>query len=41
MNTINGSWWKFTGWSANCFELFGDELYYGGNGTVYKAWQGL
>jgi hypothetical protein len=37
MNTINGSWWKFTGWAANCFELFGDELYYGGNGTVFQG----
>jgi hypothetical protein len=40
MNTISGAWCRFKGWAANCFEIFGDELYYGGNGTVYKAWQG-
>lgn len=40
MNTISGSWCRFKGWAANCFELFGDDLYYGGNGVVYKAWQG-
>lgn len=40
MNTISGAWARFKGWPANCFELFGDELYFGGNGTVYKAWSG-
>lgn len=40
MNTINGSWWPFSGWPANCWELFGNEIYFGGNGNVYKAWQG-
>jgi hypothetical protein len=39
MNTISGAWCRFKGWAANCFELFNDELYFGGNGTVYKAWQ--
>lgn len=39
MNTISGAWCRFKGWPANCFELFGDELYFGGAGTVYKAWQ--
>lgn len=39
MNTISGAWCRFKGWNANCFELFGDELYYGGNGIVHKAWQ--
>ncbi len=39
MNTISGAWCRFKGWNANCFELFGDELYFGGNGIVYKAWQ--
>lgn len=39
MNTITGAWCRFKGWAANCFELFGDELYFGANGIVYKAWQ--
>lgn len=41
MNTISGAWTKFTGWAANCFEAFNDEMYFGGNGTVYKAWTGM
>lgn len=38
MNTINGSWSRFTGWDAVCFELHGDTLYFGANGVVCKAW---
>lgn len=38
MNTISGAWARFTGWPSNCYELYGDELYYGGNGVVFKAW---
>lgn len=38
MNTITGSWCNFTGWPANCWALFNDEPYYGGSGTVYRAW---
>lgn len=38
MNTITGAWCRFTGWNANCFEVYGDELYFGANGTVYKGW---
>lgn len=38
MNTITGSWCNFTGWNANCWELFQDDIYYGGNGIVAKAW---
>lgn len=41
MNTVTGAWCKFTGWNAACFEVFNDVLYYGGNGTVYKADIGL
>lgn len=40
MNTITGSWCNFTGWEANCWELFGDNPYFGGNGYVGKAWTG-
>jgi hypothetical protein len=35
MNTINKSWARFTGISANCFVVAGDEnMYFGGNGYV-------
>jgi hypothetical protein len=38
MNTLNGSWCRFTGQNANCWAVFKDELYFGGNaGVVYKA----
>lgn len=36
MNTITGAWCRFTGWNASCFESFGDQLMFGGNGFV--AW---
>ncbi len=39
MNTISGAWCRFKGWPANCFEIYGDELYFGANGVVCKAWQ--
>ena len=38
MNTITTSWCKFQGWSANCWEMYGDDPYFGGNGYVGKAW---
>lgn len=41
MNTITGAWCRFTGWPANCFEVFQGDLYYGGNGVVCKAWDTL
>tara|TARA_R110000868_G_scaffold340880_1_gene601739 strand:+ start:16366 stop:17934 length:1569 start_codon:yes stop_codon:yes gene_type:complete len=46
MSTIkrsNGDWaWcNFTGWAANCWELWIDNIYFGGNGFVAKAWNGL
>lgn len=37
MNTQTGSWTKFTGWTAFCFEVAGETLYMGGKGTVVKA----
>ncbi|MDB4351932.1 hypothetical protein OAA60_00700 [Porticoccaceae bacterium] len=36
MNTTKGSWWRFTGLEANCWEVFNEELYYGTNGEVVK-----
>lgn len=41
MNTINKSWCNFTGWEANCWELFNDDIYFGGSDYVGKAWSGL
>lgn len=38
MNTITGAWCKFTGMNANCWAVFKDDLYFGGNdGFVYEA----
>jgi len=41
MNTITKAWCNFTGWNANVFELYGDNLYFGGNGFIGNAWSGL
>jgi hypothetical protein len=38
MNTISGSWCNYSGWNANCFEIFQDNPYFGGNGYVGRAW---
>ena len=38
MNTITGSWCNFTGWQANCFELYQDQLYFGSTNFIGKAW---
>ena len=38
MNTITKSWCNFTGWNANCWDIYGENLYFGGNGYVAKAW---
>jgi hypothetical protein len=38
MNTITGSWCRFTGQDANCWGIANDQLYFGGNyGTLYNA----
>jgi len=37
MNTSNGSWTKFTGWNAICWEVLGDSLYFGSSDGVYQA----
>ena len=38
MNTLTGAWCKFTGQNANCWAVFKDNLYFGGNsGIVYQA----
>ena len=38
MNTITGAWCDFQALDANCWELFNDDLYFGGNTFVGKAW---
>lgn len=39
-NNITGAWCNFTGWEANCWELFNDQLYFGGDMVVARAWFG-
>lgn len=40
-NFLNGAWTQFQGWNANCFEVFNDQLFFGGNdGTVANCYQG-
>ncbi len=39
-NNITRNWCNFTGWEANCWELFNDDAYFGGDGFVGKAWDG-
>lgn len=40
-NSTTGAWCKFTGMNGNSWEVFNNELYFGGTGTVYKADSGL
>ncbi len=38
MNTVTGAWCRFLGENANCWEIFQDRLFYGGNaGQVIEA----
>ena len=38
MNTVSGAWCRFTGMNANCWEIFQEQPYFGGNdGIVYRA----
>lgn len=38
MNGVSNAWSKFKSWNANCWELQGDYLYFGGNsGKMYLA----
>ena len=38
MNMATGAWCNFTGWNANCFEIYADNLYFGGTNYIGKAW---
>ena len=38
MNTLTGAWCKFNSMNANCWVVFNDRLFFGGNdGSVYEA----
>lgn len=38
MNTVTGAWCRFLGMEANCWAVFKDRLFFGGNdGIVYEA----
>lgn len=38
MNTITQAWANFTSWNGNCFAIYKDNLYFGGNLVVGHAW---
>lgn len=41
MNSLTGAWCRFTGWNANCFEIYNNSLYFGdNNGNVNLAYAG-
>ena len=37
-NNITLSWCNFTGWEANCWEIYRNDPYFGSDGFVGKAW---
>jgi hypothetical protein len=41
MNTITKAWCNFKNISSNCWELFNDEPYFGGDGYIGKFWNSL
>ena len=41
MHNITKSWGRFTNINAACFEISGDDLYFGGTGFVAKYYTGL
>ena len=40
MNTRTKAWCRFTGMNAGCWEIYQDELYFGGFEFIGKAWSG-
>lgn len=40
MNSTTKAWCKFTGMNGFCWEVFNNNIYYGGLGGVFKAWTG-
>ena len=41
MHTITKAWANFTGFNGTCFEVFNEDMYFGGNGYVGKFYDGL
>ena len=41
VNTITGAWCNFKGWNSDVFTIYKDELYFGGDTIVTKAWTGV
>lgn len=41
MNTITKAWGRFTGVEANCWCIFNEKPYFGGDGVVGEFWQVL
>lgn len=41
MNNITKAWTMFTGWNANCMELYNSALYTGVGSNVHVRWLGL
>lgn len=40
MNTITKAWCQFSEWNAGCWEVYNDDLYFGGFELVARAWNG-
>jgi hypothetical protein len=41
MHNITKAWANFTGINATCFEVYDENMYFGGNGFVGRFWDGL
>ena len=41
MHNITKAWANFTGINATCFEVYDEDMYFGGNGFVGRFWDGL
>lgn len=41
MNALTGAWCQFVGWESNCYEIYNNNLYWGGNdGRVSRGYAG-
>jgi hypothetical protein len=41
MHNITKAWASFSGFNATCFEVYDENMYFGGNGFVGRFWDGL
>jgi hypothetical protein len=41
MHNITKAWASFSGMNATCFEVYDENMYFGGNGYVGRFWDGL